>query len=281
MKCPIIHRLDEANPRVVVARKRTRVSTENLDLWRAAGLPLDEEGRLAGNVLTPDVHENQHQMEEVVVYGLLRLLCKIVNLCADDGADDSDTMVSSRNQTEQQGDAWSAVSSELDTWYHALPTSFQSELTLPYSKDDGGSRPPDSRKCFSIEKWFPNPICAVGMAYYRMAHMLLVIQRPALSMPAHRHFDLLRAYRELQHELQGSATKIFAIALGHTEESVRLRLLQPLYVSGRCLIDPQERKMLVKMLRAIEAELGVATAYRVRDLMDEWGTSEEELDLPL
>ena len=276
----MIHRLNEADPRVVVALKRTRVSTENLDLWRAAGLPLNEEGRLAGNVLAPDAHENQYHTEEVVVYGLLRLLCKIVNLCADDGANDNNTMTASRSQTEQQGDAWNLASSELDAWYNALPASFQSELALPFSKDIGDSPHPVSRKCFSSETWFPNPICAVGMAYYHMARMLLVIQRPVFLMPAQRHFDLLRAYRELQYELQGSATKIFAIALGHMEESVRLRLLQPLYVAGRCLMDPQERGILVKMLRTIEVELGVATAYRVRDLLDEWGAAEEELDVP-
>lgn len=45
--------------------------------------------------------------------------------------------------------------------------------------------------------------------------------------------------------------------------------VQPLFVAGKCFTDPQERGLMVELLREIENERGWATDYRVRQLLKE------------
>ena len=48
-------------------------------------------------------------------------------------------------------------------------------------------------------------------------------------------------------------------------------MLLPLVAAGSCLEDDGERKVVVELLRAVEADTGVGTEGRVRDLEGEWG----------
>jgi hypothetical protein len=62
-------------------------------------------------------------------------------------------------------------------------------------------------------------------------------------------------------------------------------MVQALYVAGRCLTKEPDQRALVRMLRSIEADLGIATGYRVKALVEEWGLSSlhgvSELDYEL
>lgn len=43
------------------------------------------------------------------------------------------------------------------------------------------------------------------------------------------------------------------------------------------MTDSRERRVAIRMLRAIEADLGWATEYRVQQLLKEWGWNESFL----
>ena len=253
------------------------MDTENLPLWRAAGLPLDEGGFLIDSTLISGSPGNQQRVDEMIVYGIMRLLCRVVNFCATGPIIDNDTTNRPDGTAEQRHAAWNNLVLEFDARYNSLPPSFRSEFSIS-SRGNSNESPANYHEIFSTEDWYPNPICAVGMAYYYMARMLLIIQRPGFTGPRQRHADPTQPYRALQDELRGYANQIFAIAAGNTIEGVRIRLVQPLYVAGRCLVEPHDGKALIKMLRGINEELGISTAYRVKDLHHEWRTSEEAMD---
>lgn len=61
--------------------------------------------------------------------------------------------------------------------------------------------------------------------------------------------------------------------MGVSNETVRSLMIQPLYVAGRCLAEKSDRRLLIQTLRAIKYDLGIATEYRIKDLMNEWGVT--------
>ena len=48
-------------------------------------------------------------------------------------------------------------------------------------------------------------------------------------------------------------------------------MLLPLVAAGSCLEDDGDRRLVVEVLRAVEADTGVGTEGRVRELEGEWG----------
>jgi hypothetical protein len=74
--------------------------------------------------------------------------------------------------------------------------------------------------------------------------------------------------REHSHEICG-------IALARPEGSVRIHQVQPLFVAGQCMTEDRERRVVLDLLRGIEADLGWATDYRVKLLLKEWGWNQE------
>lgn len=42
-------------------------------------------------------------------------------------------------------------------------------------------------------------------------------------------------------------------------------------MAGQCLSEMSERKVVIDLLRGIEKDLGWATEYRVRQLLEQWG----------
>lgn len=63
--------------------------------------------------------------------------------------------------------------------------------------------------------------------------------------------------------------------MARPDSSVRIHSLQPLFVSGQCLTDAKERRLIVRLLRDVESDLGWATGYRVKQLLKEWGWNDE------
>jgi len=61
------------------------------------------------------------------------------------------------------------------------------------------------------------------------------------------------------------------IASARPEASARVHSTQPLFVAGQCLTHHRERKVILNLLREIEADLGWATEYRAQQLLKDWG----------
>ena len=84
----------------------------------------------------------------------------------------------------------------------------------------------------------------------------------------------LSSYRAIEAEIRYHSYEIVGIALSRPEGSVRIHALQPLFVSGQCLTEPRERRVILNLLRGIEGDLGWATNYRIIRLLREWGWDE-------
>ncbi|KAL4812250.1 hypothetical protein BDW67DRAFT_170427 [Aspergillus spinulosporus] len=228
-----------------VTHRKTRVDPDDIVLWCKMGLPLDGHGNLL-----PETRCDG-RFEPIFFKALIRLTCRLVN--SDLG-----------NATK-----WAMISEEFDCWQGAVPSSFYIPITWP----PDGSNPGDSTGLCSRETWFANDICAITVAFYHMSRIILLSNRPdGLAVRQHDTGDHLSGtYNALQQELRKHALEIMAIVHAMPSERVQKYMLQPLYVAGRHLTDPQERSGLLQMLRNMGDDFGLFTDYRIRDLCDEWG----------
>ncbi|KAF4895062.1 Transcription activator AMTR1 [Colletotrichum fructicola] len=257
-----------------VSHRRTRIDTENLALWRNMGLLIEDNGSLTTGA-SPNSLANtaEHARDKALSYTLIRYLCKLINYLAP--SSHLETMLI------QPRLAFMSLEDHFQAWFQTISPSFLVDGT--FFTDRGSSEAaPD---LFSRELWFSNDLCATTMMYYHMACMLLLIHRPSELLPGdagiggRTSFDLLRAFRDVEHKLQGHASEVISIVRGTPCDAVRLRAIQPLYVAGRCCTQTEDRNRLVGMLREIEDDLGIVTGYRVESLLQEWGVGRESLSL--
>lgn len=228
------------------------------------GLNLNQDGRLS-----PEYYSQELQTlsrDNMISRSLIRLMCHLINLQSSTERDPPGGTI----QRDYNADV-ARIERDLNEWFSNLPSSFHPEYHWRRNLQDSSTLDPE---LFGPEVWFSNPLTATAIVLYNMAQMLLLINRPLTG-----HHDLLRAYHSLQTKLRVHAAEIFSIALGMPDESVMVRMLQPLYVAGRCLTERPDRRYLVGMIRGIEAKLGLMTEYRVKDLLQEWSSSYEALDL--
>ncbi|KAJ5110648.1 hypothetical protein N7532_001183 [Penicillium argentinense] len=230
-----------------------RINPDDHPLWRKMGLPLSDSGQLMSEYI------EEEQQESIFFKALIRLLCKLVNL-------------DKFNNPRQ----WTLVDTEFTQWRNALPPEFFAPIThnLP------PTQPPTQEP--PAETWLSSETCAVAMAFYHMARIVLIINQPqeifitAQKKPG----DLLSTYKVLHENLTHHANEILPIAHGMPNITVQKYLVQPLYVSARCFLGWNERITVIELLRNIQASLGLATEYRVKDLAEEWKIDYESISLP-
>lgn len=237
------------------SQRQTRIDTADTPLWRRMGVPLDDSGYLNG--VPPDSRDSR---EDTALRALIRLVCKIVNY----GYATGETSAPEREA------AWTNLKYQLDTWSEGLPSSFHPDAIL--ARD---SAEHNVSSLSAQEVWFSNNTCAMGSMYYHMARMLLLVWKPSTllgnSGAVQNNFDILRACRAMEQDLRSHAKEILSIALGMSSYAVQVRMVQPLYVAGRCLTDKSDQLLLVELLRNIEQDFGLATEYRIDALKHEWG----------
>ncbi|CAK7216570.1 hypothetical protein SEUCBS140593_002915 [Sporothrix eucalyptigena] len=196
------------------------------------------------------------------------------------------------------------LENQFDSWHKMLSPSFHPDGTFYTSAAQHNSNEQathttagEQQRClFSRELWFSNDLCATTMMYYNMARMLLLIHRPPdllfrlssgvpginTTMPSQSSsFDLLHAFRDIEMQLQRHASEVIAIFSGTPCDAIKLRAIQPLYVAGRCCTTLADRQQLIHMLTDIQDKLGIATGYRVRALINEWGANSADFNLNL
>lgn len=236
------------------------------------GLLIEDDGSLTTGA-SPNSLANtaEHARDKVLSYTLIRYLCKLINYLAPSSHLET-MLVQPRNE-------FMSLEEHFQAWFQTISSSFLADGTF-------FTQPPahaDTSSLFGRELWFSNDLCATTMTYYHMACMLLLIHRPSELLPGEStisgraSFDLLRAFREVEHRLQDHASEVLSIVRGTPCDAVKLRAVQPLYVAGRCCTQLEDRKRLVDMLREIEDDLGIATGYRVQALLKEWGVGHDLL----
>lgn len=256
----------------------TRLNTDDKGLWRAAGLLLDDQGFVIPSNI-PDSNFTERQLvmrEDMISNALIYLTSKIINFLA---SGDSVDHVFPQNRESPSGfiginqmlllERWKELEKELDIWYKGLPDTFQPVARLPPITD--GSVAADSPRAVFSEIWYSIPMCASTMQSYHMARTILLINRPHESTARRSTLsNRLASYRSIEAETRRHSHEICGIALGRPEGSVRIHQVQPLFVAGQCVTDQRERRVILDLLRNIEADLGWATDYRVQQLMREW-----------
>ncbi|KAG9239311.1 hypothetical protein BJ875DRAFT_221904 [Amylocarpus encephaloides] len=257
---------------------KTRMNTEDIGLWRAAGLHLDDQGFVIPSN-TEDSHFPERQIamrEDMLSNALIWLMSKLINhLATGDSVDniypqqrESPTGLIGVNQMTLLG-RWKVLKNEFQIWHDGLPETFKPCARLPPVID--GSVPVDSARGVFSETWYSIPMCASTMQSYHMARILLLVNRPFESTVRRSTVSRrLFSYRSIENEVRDHSHKIVSIALGRPEGSVRIHQVQPLFVAGQCLTETRERRVVLHLLRGIESDLGWATEYRVHQLLKEW-----------
>ncbi|KAJ5263631.1 transcriptional regulator family: Fungal Specific TF [Penicillium angulare] len=266
----------------------TRLNTEDLVLWTEAGLRLDSMGfvRPSNTAATGYPDNDDFMKEDTICNALVWIISKIVNFISS-----GDNLNSSDNQSMDSGplgisqqvllERWYRLEAELDVWYRGLPGTFQACARVDASKRSHCNSLEEAKDLVTLQEvWHSIPMCASSMQHYHMARIMLLINKPHDTTSRRNTITLrLQSYRSIEAEIGFHSREIVGIALSRPDGSVRINSLQPLFVSGQCLTDPRERRVNVRLLRAVEADLGWATEYRVQQLLKEWNWDESSLYL--
>jgi hypothetical protein len=168
---------------------------------------------------------------------------------------------------------WYRLRMELDTWYDGLPDTFRpcARIEAPKKSPSSSQQSQIDVDCPFPEVWYSIPMCGSTMQHYHMARILLLINKPDESTARPTTMtNRVKSYRSIESDIRCHSHEICGISMSRPDGSVRIHSLQPLFVSGKCLTEPRERRTILHLLRGIEADTGWATAYRVNQLLKEW-----------
>ncbi|KAJ5116966.1 hypothetical protein N7456_001314 [Penicillium angulare] len=255
-------------------RSPTHFSPTDLSLWRAAGLSMDGQGKFQISSTGP-VNLNQ---EDQASNGLTWLLSKVINFLAESkqsqiaqwtgySPESADRMQVS--STDLSTNTWLDLSFDLQTWFEGVPETFRPCIRIESPRDF--SKLPDSGQLPFPEVVYSHPTCAATMQHYHFGRIALLLNRPPdiVSAPS-TAFDRLQGYREVTKEVEYRSQELCGIALGRPQGAIRVHMIPLLFAVGQCVERPEEHRIIVDLLRGVEADLGWATDYVVRDLEATW-----------
>lgn len=176
---------------LVINECRTRLNTEDVDLWRTFGLSIDRDGLIVTNKLV----DMQGLQECMFANGLIWIASKICNFLAA-GEKFESAPPGDRSQTSHFDrhpghyaksqailfQEWKKLQFELDHWFEELPPSFSPSARIKPSEEifrehERLTELTDKKRKFE-EIWFPKTLCAATMQHYHMAQILLLLNKP-------------------------------------------------------------------------------------------------------
>lgn len=220
--------------------------------------------------------------EDLICNALVWLMAKLVNFMA--GGDDLPAELGGSWAGVPQRtllDYWYHLKQQFQTWYDGLPVTFQPSARVDPSRTPGRLLQGDQDALFP-EVWYSIPMCASTMQCYHMSQIQLLMNKPHESTQGRTTvFERLNSYQSVLAASQVHSREIVGISLARSDDAVRIHSVQPLFTAGQCLSDPSERQVVLNLLRDIESDIGWATEYRVRQLVQQWQYEEhEELHAP-
>jgi hypothetical protein len=277
----------------------TRLDTGDIPMWSSAGLHIDPDGYLyPSNPSHTDYRAEFAMADDKISNALIWLLMKLVNYIAS-----GDEMPASLLGVRQQDllNYWHELESQFKNWYDGLPPSFRA-IALGTDAASGLE-----------ERWFPRPMCASAMQSYHFARVQLLHNKPHISTGSpfssrptlvgrrasssagsrsevHTPGSSLAArhasYASILQQSRFHAKEIVAISLGRMDEGTRIHSVQPLWTAGLVLgamgddgVSAETeswRRTIVDLLRGVEKDMGWASEYRVRNLLELWENVEQE-----
>ena len=254
----------------------TTLDSNDTELFRAAGLDLDDASSIADAPLTTDQAlstRSAPQREDTVAYTLIWLTMRAINLVAAQqrmqATSTLNTPGSPATVPDSETDSsvvvseWQQLHDSIDHWYLNLPMTFHPYASVPQGAHHEDESTEFSRILYSM------PVSATALQLYHFVKILLILNRPLAiqTNPAKR----LRAYRQASEESMFHARHICGIALGSPPASVQRHMLQPLHLAGLCFEADSDRKVVLDLLRSIEASVGCSTNHIIARLASEWG----------
>ncbi|MCJ1462131.1 hypothetical protein MMC07_000731 [Pseudocyphellaria aurata] len=263
---------------------QTRLDTEDIQMWREAGLLIDNDGFVLRCNTIPNGEVGMET--DMICNALIWIMSKLVNfIAAGDGlhpvpacyrpidAQRDETPMKIGVSQQRLLERWTDIKLLLKIWFDGLPDIFRPCARIVPSTQTG--IPYDS---VFPRIWYSIPMCASCMQHYHTAKIVLLINRPHESTARRSNIaERLKSYRSIDAEIMYHCREICGIAIACPESSNRIHQIQPLYVAGQCLTDPRERRVVLDLMRNIEADLGWATEYRVQHLLKEWGWENNEV----
>ncbi|TKA67000.1 hypothetical protein B0A49_06979 [Cryomyces minteri] len=219
-----------------INNSHTRLNPEELSLWKEAGLMIDDQGYIVlSNTTESRLPEGESVMrEDMISNALIWLVSKLVNYMA---------------AGDQLPPEFAPFGNQFQVWFDGLPLPFKPVAIISPTNDSN-----------DIE------------AEARLAEIQLLHNKPHESTQGPSSvYARHNSYASVVADAKAHSRRILAIALGRPEASVRIHSVQPLYAAGHCLDDPGERRLILRLLRDIEADTGWATEYRVKQLLEQWG----------
>ncbi|KAJ5138261.1 uncharacterized protein N7515_003109 [Penicillium bovifimosum] len=258
-------------------RSPTHFDPENLPLWRAAGISINDQK--AFNIIQ---HGSSLSQEDQAANGLIWLVTKVINFLArskqlqlaqwtgSPPASSPDIPPASVVQLPfPDMDSWLKLSFEFQTWFENVPETFRPSVRIDRPKDI--SKPMEGSYLPFPEIFHGSTACAATMQHYHFGRIALLLNRPTdvIGAPS-TAFDRLQGYREVTKEVEFRSRELCGVALGRPQGGVRIYMVPLLVAVGQCLESTEEHQIIVDLLRGVEADLGWATEYAVRKLQESW-----------
>lgn len=260
-------------------RRRTCLDAYNFDFFRAAGLSIDDRGRLDLNALNDaSTIPSTSKRDEMIFRGMTFLILKLMNFIAEFKEFQQKSNATSSPipdflsntsvpQSSGLGTKWYQLVQEVGSWHDSLPETFMPYIRLE-SPHDLLSPTTSSSSLPFPEIVFSNATHASTVVLYNFARIILLLNRPYDSQSTAR--DRLVEYREITKEVDSCTREIAGIAMGRTATAVQLHLVQPLFVVGLCDDRPEARNQVVELMRGIRAQIGWETEYKITQLHALW-----------
>lgn len=259
-----------ANFLAVINKTHTRLDTEDLSLWKEAGLLIDEHGFIvpSSNTQSGYPEDGQPMMrEDIICNALVWLMSKLVNFMAAGDEVSEDTSFGIHHRTRI--DYWSRLCTQFQVWHDGLPVTFRPSARVRPSDTPHQLLQGDSSYSFT-ELWYSIPMCASTMQTYHMSQILLLMEKPQSMQERSTACANMASYHSVLAACQKHSREIVGISLGRSDEAVRIHSVQPLFTAGQCLSDARERQVVLNLLRDIETDIGWASDYRTQQLLRQW-----------
>ncbi|KAJ6016163.1 transcriptional regulator family: Fungal Specific TF [Penicillium herquei] len=258
-----------------LSRSPPYLGSENLELWRAAGISIDDQKKFRISLMGP-VNSSQ---EDQAANGLIWILSKVVNFRAHSkqsqiaqwaGSPPSNAAGEIQTDSaEKDTTTWLDLCLELQTWFEGVPETFRPCVRIENPRDLSGNS--DGAQMPFPEVFYSLPTCAAAMQHYHFGRIALLLNRPpdVLTAPS-TAFDRLQGYREVTKEVDLRSREVCGIALARPQSEIRVHMTALLFAVGQCLESSKEHQIIVDLLCGIEADLGWSTDYVVQDLQSSW-----------
>ncbi|KAI4950885.1 Transcription activator amtr1 [Alternaria arbusti] len=262
-----------------INKTNTRLDTDDLTLWREAGLMIDERGYIMPSNTTATGYPDEEKVmrEDLICNALVWLMAKLVNfMAAGDEVSNEAGMSWAGVPQRTLLDYWFSLRKQFQVWHDGLPVTFKPSARVAPAQTSGPMFNNDNASMFA-EVWYSIPMCASTMQTYHMSQILLFMNKPHESTQGRSTVVArMNSYQSVLAMCQKHSREIVGISLARSDEAVRIHSVQPLFTAGQCLSDARERQVVLHLLRDIESDIGWATDYRVRQLFEQWQGEESE-----